>query len=426
MSCFAVAVSFKTPSTSKNNVGRPREDTARAATPRDARGAEKRDESNAIRARDEMKLVTLIAPLACAASCVGVIVLGPTKRFERTVLGAAYVAMHDAPEAILSTVCAWAVRDETRGSALARRVVVRLCDAPNPLGQMVYLTLALGGHAWFARDVETRLLDAGGAGGWTLATGSFFGIAVATWIAACASDPGTITRENVDAYLRAYAYDEVLYHRKRCRTLGVDAPARSKWCTTTERRVARFDHFCVWINNTVGANNLRYFLGFLAAQLALVAYVSVACAVGVRNDLARKDAWSLVFAHRTKSGEEATLMNDWALLYRFIAYHYASALALFVFCVLITVLLAVFLAYNVRLAMQNVTTNETFKRDALRESVEAMGSESKIDWDEIAKNTYDRGIVGNLKEVFFPPVDSDHPWRVPCSLPRRAVKAKRA
>ena len=167
-------------------------------------------------------------------------------------------------------------------------------------------------------------------------------------------------------------------------------------------------------------------MGFLAAQLALVAYVSVACVVGVRNDLARKDAWSLVFAHRTKSGEEATLMNDWALLYRFVAYHYASALALFVFCVLITVLLAVFLAYNVRLAMQNVTTNETFKRDALRESVEAMGSESKIDWDEITKNTYDRGIVGNLKEVFFPPVDSDHPWRVPCSLPRRAVKAKRA
>ena len=373
-----------------------------------------------------MTFIARVALLACAASCVGAIVLGPTKRFERTALGAAYVAMHDAPEVILSATCAWALRDAERGNALARRVLARVCDAPNPCGQMVYLTLALGGHAWFVRDVEARLLDAGTGGGWTAATGGFFGVAVATWIASCASDPGTITRENVDAYLRAYAYDEVLYRRKRCRTLGVDAPARSKWCTTTERRVARFDHFCVWINNTVGANNLRYFLGFLAAQLALVVYVSVACVVGVRNDLARKDAWSLVFAHRTKSGEEATLMNDWSLLYRFVAYHYASALALFVFCALVAVLLAVFLAYNVRLAMKNITTNETFKRDVLRESVEAMGSESKMDWGEIMKNSYDVGIVGNLKEVFFPPVASEQPWRVPCSLPSRNEKSKRS
>ena len=48
----------------------------------------------------------------------------------------------------------------------------------------------------------------------------------------------------------------------------------------TNRRVAKFDHFCVWINNTVGLCNFRYFLAFLVGQLTLVMYVAFACARG--------------------------------------------------------------------------------------------------------------------------------------------------
>ena len=36
--------------------------------------------------------------------------------------------------------------------------------------------------------------------------------------------------------------------------------------------MARFDHHCAWINNCVGALNLRHFLAFLAANVMLTSY----------------------------------------------------------------------------------------------------------------------------------------------------------
>ena len=111
-------------------------------------------------------------------------------------------------------------------------------------------------------------------------------------------------------------------------------------------------------------------------------------------------------------------------------YHYSAAVLLGVFCALVGVGLVFFLAYHVRLAATNVTTNEEFKWEIIRDSV-AMTKASKakddetddkenddspkdVDWDEILKNQYDRGILENLKEVMFPPVKTQM-WRLPCA-----------
>ena len=56
--------------------------------------------------------------------------------------------------------------------------------------------------------------------------------------------------------------------------MGITCPARSKFCRVTRRRVARFDHFCGWMNNAIGENNLRYFVSFLALHVVLCAYGS--------------------------------------------------------------------------------------------------------------------------------------------------------
>ena len=45
--------------------------------------------------------------------------------------------------------------------------------------------------------------------------------------------------------------------------------------------VARLDHHCAWLNNCVGFNNMRYFLLFLVANVALTVYGALLCIVCV-------------------------------------------------------------------------------------------------------------------------------------------------
>jgi hypothetical protein len=52
-----------------------------------------------------------------------------------------------------------------------------------------------------------------------------------------------------------------------CRTTLVKKPLRSKYCTKTCAVVARMDHYCGWLNVTVGFKNHRSFFILLVSHL---------------------------------------------------------------------------------------------------------------------------------------------------------------
>jgi hypothetical protein len=81
-----------------------------------------------------------------------------------------------------------------------------------------------------------------------------------------------VTAANVARHAAAYPFDGLLYEPRRCPTMRLISPARSKFCRVTNRRVARFDHFCGWMNNSIGENNYRFFLAFLAWHVLLCLY----------------------------------------------------------------------------------------------------------------------------------------------------------
>ena len=125
--------------------------------------------------------------LAGLVLVVAVVLLGPTGRFKR--LEVAYDAACDACPEIMTRILGVALCSRARGERAMAWCRARAFDAPNPLGQCVYLTLCLGGHAMFVDGVEGRLLDAGDAGGWTAATGAAVAFATVTWLAACCRIP---------------------------------------------------------------------------------------------------------------------------------------------------------------------------------------------------------------------------------------------
>lgn len=56
-----------------------------------------------------------------------------------------------------------------------------------------------------------------------------------------------------------------------CVTCRIVRPLRAKHCSTTDRCIECFDHFCPWTGNAIGKGNRHYFLIFLWLELGAIA-----------------------------------------------------------------------------------------------------------------------------------------------------------
>lgn len=144
-------------------------------------------------------------------------------------------------------------------------------------------------------------------------------------------------------------------------------PLRSKFDAETEHVVARFDHYCPWLNNAIGAGNYRSFVAFVATAfvsslsfcMVVVSYMRVTTTGGegaALSFLIRRNAWLSVFAA-----------------------HY----------IFYAVFSGALLVQHVQLIAKNLTTNEALN---WRRYAHMKGH------DGLMSNPFDRGTWSNVVE----------------------------
>lgn len=247
-----------------------------------------------------------------------------------------------------------------------------VCERANPVMQLVYLSLVIGGYYVFvAYGWDLIGLYVHPAHAFVLPT--VMTLCLMQWLRTCWSDPGVINESNFEAHYRAHPFDGVLYRPKECPTMGITVPARSKFCNTTKRRVAKFDHYCGWFNNVIGENNLRHFIVFLAVHVALCAYVAYLSTAVVYGEIARRGLLAAEF--NTRRGPRR-LTEDWVLMAKFLLFHYSPLVVLDIFLIILVIALGSFLVYHLRLVNAGMTTNETFKWKYVKRYMQKQAEEA--------------------------------------------------
>jgi hypothetical protein len=235
------------------------------------------------------------------------------------------------------------------------------CDRPNPILQISYIVLILTGYGLYAWQLFALLHNNPWASTYHMYTGTSSMVAcLLVFVAACSSDPGTITARNVKQHNVLYGCDGAVWPQKECKTCRLSRPARSKHCRTCDRCVARFDHHCAWINNCVGLGNLRLFLLFLLTNMVMCLYGGLLAVAILGGELKRHG----VLDHRYmnwQTGEYVYLAKQPAKLLEWLLVYFPVGVALTVFMFMALILLSVFFGYQLYLISQGKTQYEAFR-----------------------------------------------------------------
>ena len=223
---------------------------------------------------------------------------------------------------------------------------------------------------------------------------------MSSWRKAGTHRPGYITESNLPKY-DSYPYDDLLYVARNCSTLGFRKAARSKYDRYTNCHVARFDHYCGWIDNTVGEENYRFFLLFLAVHVGMCFYGTIVTLALFRGEIADRNMWNAVF-YNGSTGQEVHA-DLWVICHYFFMRHFALA-AVFLLMGVMAVALGLFMTFHLYLVANGMTTNEYYKwrqvkRWHKREKAkyDAAVKKGKVTQNIPTKNT-NGGVEGSSKK----------------------------
>lgn len=178
-----------------------------------------------------------------------------------------------------------------------------------------------------------------------------------SWHKARTTSPGFINERNIPRFDN-YPYDGFLFVNENCRTLGIRKLPRSKYDRFTNKHVARFDHFCGFIDNTVGEENYRFFLLFLFIHIGMCLYGSFVIYSLFWGEIQDRDLLNAIFFNGI-TGEE--VKADIWIVGHYLFMKYFALCAVLTLTSVMSLVLGLFFAFHLYISASGMTTNEFFK-----------------------------------------------------------------
>ncbi|ETK80007.1 hypothetical protein, variant 2 [Phytophthora nicotianae CJ01A1] len=255
-----------------------------------------------------------------------------------------------------------ATKEGADGAGHLARIVNYVLYQPNPLQQIFYLLLVVGGYSAFLFFGLPHLPN--DSLGEIHIYLSFVAVlsALQSFIAASMSSPGILLPPTL-VYFDNYEFDDVLYRKRECPTCKMTKLARSKHCSVCNKCVPRFDHHCGWLNTCIGECNHWVFLRFLMMNVLLCSYGSYVLFATLSDEYQH-----LLREEFLDENTRTVVQGEPMVVVRYLIHEESILIVLFVLCVGMGIALVCFSGFHLYLVSNNLTTNEFFKRRELRRS----------------------------------------------------------
>ncbi|XP_061456123.1 palmitoyltransferase ZDHHC4 [Rhineura floridana] len=282
----------------------------------------------------------------------------------------------------------------SRVQGAVQRVLRRLFHSRNCLFMVLHLVLEALVYGEFSWEVFGYCQELQFSTLFLLFPYFLLTVNVGFFILCSRTNPGTITKSNQALFLHVYAYDGVMFEKGvECSTCKVRKPARSKHCGVCNSCVHRFDHHCVWVNNCIGAFNIRHFLVYLLTLTSMAASIAVLTATFLIQVVILSN---MMLGHYTDDqGQEHPVDAFFVIQHLFLTF--PRVVFMLGFVTVLSIVLGSYLCFALYLILTNQTSNEWFKSTKYQCSCSEPYSRHGG-----YKNIYSRGVWGNITEIVTP------------------------